>query len=174
MTRKSTSKVKVVKNQNSDKFLKKPELPPIEETFNNIKQMIINTAEVSIVVAGRVNNLLNVRAAAYKFWGNELDAKLTDFQRMDYFKQLQAETVACYENILEIVKEFELDEFLKEDMKDYFEPLMPKSADVKTEEDLFRASLIADVVKPWGEKMTQLHHQMLDEQGQRKVIEEEL
>lgn len=173
MTRKSAAKVKAMNNQNSSKFLKHEKLPPIEETFDKIKQVIVNTAEVSVVVAGRVDNLINIRSAAYKFWGNELDAKYISEERMEYFKKLQGMTVGCYEDILDIVKSFELDEFLKEDMKDYFKDLMPKPEDIKTEEDLFEAGLIADIVKPWGEKMTQLHHQMLDERGQRKVAEEE-
>jgi len=174
MTRKSAAKAKPIKVNNSDKFLKAPELPPIEETFGNIKQVIVNTAEVAVVVAGRVDNLINLRSVAYKFWGNELDAKYLSEERMEYFKKLQGMTVGYYEDILDIVKSFELDEFLKEDMKDYFEDLMPKTSDIKTEEDLFEAGIIADIIKPWGERMTQLHHQILDEQGQREVIEEEL
>lgn len=173
MVRKSAAKAKPIKVNNSSKFLKQQELPPIEETFGNIKQVIINTAEVAIVQAGRIGNLANLREAAYRFWGNELDCKYTMHERMEYFKKLQSMTVGCYEDILDIVKSFELDEFLKEDMKDYFEGITPKVADVETENDLFEATIIMDIIKPWGEKMTQLHHQMLDEQGQRKAMEPE-
>lgn len=171
MARKSATKVKAMKNQNSSKFLKQPELPPIEETFNNIKQVMINTAKVQIQVANRVENMANLRLATYKFWGNMLDEKFISSERVEYFKSLVTMTVSVYEDILDIVKTFELDEFLKEEMKDYFEKLMPKVDDIKNEENLFEATLIADCVKPWGEKMTQLHHQMLDEQAQRKAIE---
>lgn len=173
MVRKSASKVKPIKVNNSSKFLKQPELPPIEETFGNIKQVIVNTAEVAVVQAGRIANLANLREAAYRFWGNELDCKYTMHERMEYLKKLQGMTVGCYEDILDIVKSFELEEFLKEDMKDYFDDITPKVADVETENDLFEATIIMDIIKPWGEKMTQLHHQMLDEQGQRKAMEEE-
>lgn len=172
MTRKSTAKTKPIKVVNSSKFLKQQEPPSIEETFDNIKQVIVNTAEVAVVQAGRVSNLANLREAAYRFWGSELDAKLTDFKRMDYFKQLLEVTIACYENILDIVRSFEMDEFLKEDMKDYFADITPKVADVETEENLFEATLIMDIIKPWGEKMTQLHHQMLEECNARRTIEE--
>lgn len=172
MTRKSAAKVKAVKGMNSDKFIKQPELPPIEETFENIKQVLINTAEVQIVVAGRIDNLLNLRAAAYKFWGNELDSKFIMTERMRYLKDLQVVTVDVYKDVLDIVKGFELEEFLKEEMKDYFEDLMPKVDDIHNEENLFRASIIADCIRPWGEKMTQLHHQMLDEQAQRQPIDD--
>lgn len=173
MTRKSTAKAKVIKSQNSDKFLKQPELPPIEETFDNIKQMMVNTAEVQIVVAGRIENLLNLRAAAYKFWGNELDNKYVMKERMEYIKKLQSITVGVYKDILDIIRSYEMDEFLKDDMKDYFADLMPQVADIETEEDLFEAGLVADCIKPWGEKMTQLHHQMLEERDKRKAMEDE-
>lgn len=170
MTRRSAAKVKAIK---SEKWEKQPELPPLEETFDNIKQVIVNTAEVSIAVAKRVENLGNLRAAAYKFWGNELDAKMLGHERIEYFKKLVVMSVECYEKILEIVKTWELEEFLKEDMKDYFSELMPHYEAVETEEDLFEAMLVADMVKPWGEKMTQLHHQILDEKKQREFQEAE-
>ena len=126
MVRKSAAKAKPIKVSNSNKFLKQPELPPIEDTFNNIKQVIVNTAEVAVVQAGRIGNLANLREATYRFWGNEFDAKYTMMDRMRYLKELQAKTVGCYENILDIVKSFELDEFLKEDMKDYFADVTPR------------------------------------------------
>ena len=55
-------------------------------------------------------------------------------------------------------------------MKDYFNDLMPKCEDIQTEEGLFNAFLIAGIVKPWGEKMNQLHYQMLDEKKAREEI----
>lgn len=170
MTRKSTSKFKPVKTENSNKFLKS-DLPPIEETFDNAKEVFVRTAEVAVVVAGRVDNLINIRKAAYEFWGNMLDDKYISSQRIEYFKNLQAMTVGCYENILEIVKEFELNEFLKEEMKDYFEKIMPKTNNIYTEEDMFKAYLLSGIIKPWGEKMTALHHQILDEKKAREPIE---
>lgn len=170
MARKSAAKVKPVSNVNSDKFLKKEQLPPIEKTFDNIKQVLVNTAEVQVVVAGRVENLINLRSAAYKFWGNELDSMYTMMDRMMYFKELQGWTVGIYEDILDIVRSFELDEFLREDMKDYFEVIVPKIGDIETENDLFVAGLMTDCIKPWGEKMTQLHHQMLEEQAKRQPV----
>ena len=173
MTRKSAAKAKVIKTENSSKFLKEPELPPIEETFDKAKTSFIRTAEVAVVVAQRVDNLINIRKAAHEFWGNSFDEKFFVSDRMEYFKKLQGMTVGCYENILDIVNKFELDEFLKDEMKDYFEDIMPKTIDIISEEDLFEAYLLSGIIKPWGEKMTQLHYQMLDEQAQRKSMEPE-
>ena len=174
MTRKSASKMKPVKAVNSDKFLKQPELPPIEETFDNIKQVMVNTAKVQIDIAGRIDNLMNIRNAAYGFYGSEtLANKFIMTERIDFFKKIQNVTTEYYEKILEVVESFELAEFLEEDMKDYFEPITPKVEDIKNEDDLFMAFLVFDIIKPWGEKMTQLHHQMLDEQDQRKAVEAE-
>lgn len=168
MVRKSAAKAKPIKVAG---FEKKPDLPPIEETFDKAKTSFVRTAEVAVVVAGRVDNLINIRKAAYDFWGSEIECKYTMADRMKYYKKLQAMTVGCYENILNIVNDFEIDEFLKEEMKDYFDSIMPKVADIDTEEDLFEAYLLAGIIKPWGEKMTQLHYQMLDEQKARQEVE---
>lgn len=155
------------------KHVKAPELPPIEEVFDNAKQAFVNTAEVAVVISKRIDNLLNIRKAAYEFWGNMLDEKMLDSERIAYFKEKQAMTTAVYETILAVVKDFELDEFLKDDMRDYFEDVMPKADAVEKEEDLFNAFLVSGIVRPWGEKMTGLHHTMLDERDQRKAVEEE-
>lgn len=173
MTRKSTSKFKAVNAQNSSKFLKN-DLPPIEETFENIKQVMINTADAAIIVAQRIDNLLNIRRACHEFFGSEFNDKHVYGVRVDYFKEKQELTIEAYKQIAEVVREFELEEFLKEDMKDYFEDLMPKCENIGTEEGLFNAFLISGIVKPWGEKMNQLHYQMLDEKKQREDINGEL
>lgn len=168
MTRKSTARMKP-----SDKFAKAPELPPIEETFDNAKQAFKNTAEVAIVIAGRIDNLINIRKAYEEFWGEKPENRFAN--PIDYLKEKQNLTKLCYENIADIVNSFELEEFLREDMKDYFDPIMPKSDDMISSEDLFDAFLLVGIIKPWGEKMTALHHQMLDEQDARKpVVEPEI
>ena len=173
MARKSAAKIKPVKSFNSDKFLKQPELPPIEETFENAKQAFVNTAEVAVELSERIDNLLNIRKAAYEFWGSEFDNKFIASERISYLKDKQDMVTAVYKQIVEIVKSFELEEFVKEDLKDYFNVIMPKSKAVDSERDLFDAFLIFGIVKPWGEKMSQLHYQMLDEVNARKPVDEE-
>ena len=170
MTRRSAAKVKAIK---SEKWEKQPELPPLEETFDKMKQGFLMTAETAVVISDRIDNLINIRKAAYEFWGNDFKDEFITRECIQYLKAKQGMITACYENIVDVIKSFELEEFLKEDMKDYFFDLMPKCDDVETEEDLFNAFLVSGVVKPWGEKMTQMHHQMLDEQGQRKAMEED-
>lgn len=166
MTRKSAASVKAIKNT-------KEELPPIEETFENMKQVMINTADAAILVANRIDNLINIRRACHEFFGNEFNDKHVYGVRVDYFKEKQELTIEAYKQIADVVRSFELEEFLKEDMKDYFNDLMPKCGAISSEEDLFNAFLIAGIVKPWGEKMNQMHYQMLDEAKMRKPIEED-
>ena len=152
-------------------FDKEQELPSLEETFENAKQVFINTAEVAVVISDRLDNLVNIRNAVIEFWGkNKLDEHLTK-ENISYFKELQKMITDTYAEILNVVKEFELDEFCKDDMKDYFEDLMPTPDEIETESDLFEAWLVASTVKPWGEKMTALHHQILDEMHIRQPIE---
>lgn len=166
MGRKSAASAKVAKPN-----FKQEELPPIEETFENIKQVMINTADAAIIVAQRIDNLLNIRRACHEFYGSEFNDKHVYGVRVDYFKEKQELTVEAYRQIADVVREFELEEFLKEDMKDYFDDLMPKCGAISSEEDLFNAFLISGIVKPWGEKMNQLHYQMLDEKKARESVE---
>lgn len=174
MARKSTSQFKMVKNEGSQKWVKEQQqldLPPIEETFDNAKQAFVNTLEVSIQLASRIDNLMNIRDYAYKFWGKRLDEKYLGGERVVYFKKLMDISVETYTKILERVRTFELDEFTKDDMKDYFEDIMPSTEDIQTEDDMCVSGLIFLTVKPYGEKMTQLHHTMLDEKRQREFLE---
>ena len=172
MTRKSEAKVKPIRAKGAGAMPVQPELPPIEETFEKAKQAFVNTAEVAVVIANRIDNLLNIRKAYHEFWHADLRDRFIVSESMEFLKAKQAMTVACYEEIAKTVEGFELDEFLKEDMKDYFEYLMPKCEEMESEDDLFDAFLIAGIVKPWGEKMTALHHQMLQEQDARKPIDD--
>lgn len=170
---KSAGKAKLAQiNGAQKKQMKKQleEMPTLEETFENAKQAFINTLEVSIQLANRIDNLMNIRDYVYKFWGNEINNMLQD-ERVAYYKALLDISVNTYTEILERVKRFELDEFLKDDMKDYFEDLIPDVSDIKREDEMCEAGLIFLTVKPYGEKMTQLHHTMLDEKKQRDYLE---
>jgi hypothetical protein len=164
MTRKSAAKVKPVK-------FDKPELPPIEETFENAKQAFITTADVAVELAHRVDNLVNIRKAYYEYYHADISEKGIPRDIIEKLKQWQNMTIECYKSIAKIVHSFELEEFLKDEMKDYFAPLMPVVEGIETDNDLFEAFLIFGIVKPWGEKMNALHHQMLDEKKAREEVE---
>lgn len=166
MTKKSAASVKPIP------FNKAPELPPLEETFDNAKQAFINTLETSIIIAKRVDNLLNIRDYLIGYWKstNKLDSMMP-MDRMAYFKEMQLKTVMVYEQLLEATKTFELEEFCKEEMKDYYEDIIPSIEEIDSEQDLCTAGLIFLTVKPFGEKMTALHHTILDEKKQREFME---
>ena len=144
------------------------EMPTLEETWENAKQAFVNTAEVSVELAKRIDNLMNIRDMVYKFWdGRGVDHTIT----VEYLKEKLNLSIQTYKNIYDIVIDFEMEEFLKEDMKDYFDVLIPKIEEIEYEEDLLDAAIIFLTVKPWGEKMTALHHTMLDEKKQREYLE---
>lgn len=145
------------------------EMPTLEETWENAKQAFVNTAEVSVELAKRIDNLMNIRDMVYKFW--ETSDREGYPVTMRYLKNKMELSVMTYKRILEIVKTFEMEEFLKEDMKDYFEELIPNVDELVAEEDLLDAAIVFLTVKPWGEKMTALHHTMLDEKKQREYLE---
>lgn len=144
------------------------ELPTLEETWENAKQAFVNTAEVSITLASRIDNLMNIRDMVYQFWnGRDQVNRIT----VEYLKEKLDLSIKTYRAILDVVIDFEMGEFLKDDMKDYFDVLIPKTEEIETEEDLLDAAIIFLTVKPWGEKMTALHHTMLDEKKQREYLE---
>ena len=171
MGRKSTSQFNPVKKDGSEKWIKEKvePLPPIEETFDKAKQSFIITLETSIVLAKRVDNLMNIRDYAYKFWGDKIaDAYIS---KVSYFKSLQQVSIDTYEELLKATKEFSLEEFTKDEVKDYYEHIIPSVDSIENEEDLCIAGLIFLTVKPFGEKMAALHRTMLDEKAQRDFME---
>lgn len=174
---KNAAKFKPVKNNGSQKWIKQQQedLPTLEETFENAKQAFILTLETSIEIAKRVDNLMNIRDYALKFWGGNLENNniFGSSERVKYFKQLQAVSIATYEQLLEATKKFALDEFTKDEMKDYYEGIIPPIDDIKSEQNMCTAGLIFLTVKPFGEKMTALHHTILDEKKQREFMEAE-
>lgn len=149
------------------------EMPTLEETWENAHQAFINTAEVSVTLAKRIDNLMNIRDMALKFWGDaETMERCVGKKAVAYYKELLSLSVDTYCEILKIVKTFEMDEFLKDEMRDYFEDIIPKADDIEREDTMLAAAIVFLTVKPWGEKMTALHHTMLDEKKQREYLEQ--
>lgn len=165
MTRKSAASAKLVKPEQFD------DLPPIEETFDNAKQAFINTLDVSIELSKRIDNLMNIRDYAMKFWGSEFESKFLVPERLDYFKGLQNLSTMTYQALKEATEKFELDAFLAEDLKDYYEDIIPKIDDILDESQMCAAGLIFLTVKPFGEKMAALHRTMLEEKAARDAQE---
>lgn len=163
MNRKSAASFKPVATKTQE------DIPTLEETWENAKQAFVNTAEVSVELSKRIDNLMNIRDMVYKFWETRGDVSKIN---LGYLKGKLELSKFTYETILAVVREFEMEEFLKEDMKDYFESIIPKVEEINSEEELLDAAIIFLTVKPWGEKMTALHHTMLDEKKQREFAEE--
>jgi hypothetical protein len=86
---------------------------------------------------------------------------------------LQKISVETYEKLLEIAKTFDMEEFCKEEMKDYFEDVVPPVEDIGGEKQLLEALIIFKCVQPYGSKMLQIHQMMLDEINKRKAYEKE-
>lgn len=157
-TKKSASKVKVIKNEN------KVELPPMEEVFENAKAMFLLTVETQIKTARRVDNLMNIRDYAQRFWGDEK-------KDLDYFKVLWRKSIEIYQKIYECSEQFTLEEFLKDEIKDYYAELIPHTEDIEWDDELCEAGLIWLSVQPYGQKLIQLHQLIKDEAAKREPIE---
>lgn len=172
MARKSAAQAKPANKvreayEEMDKKTQLDNMPTPEEVFETGKQVYINTLEASIVLAKRVDNLLNIRDYAMKFWAEEAGGKNT----LSYYKELQKLSIETYEQMLKIANGFEYEEFIKDEMKDYFEDLIPQTEDVEVISQLCEAGLIFLTVKPFGEKMTQLHYNVLDAKKAREALE---
>ena len=167
MTRKSAAKVRPVKARHAEE-----PTYTLEETWENAKSVVVMTAEVALANSKRIDNMLNVRDLLYKFWGNKLDDFFEMDKRMEYLHEMHHYSIDLYEKVLAIVKSFEMEEFLKEDMKDYFAEMMPDCDAIDSEDGLIRGAMAFLTVKPWGEQMNQLHQTMLSEKAARSVDDE--
>lgn len=165
-SRKSAAKIKPIKGQH----VYQEELPPIEELFDDAKQMYVMTVETNIITAKRIDNLMNIRDYAYKFWRNSLDNLFDDKQRLDYFKDLQKLSINVYEQIKEIAEGFTLEAFSNETIDDCFKEILPTPDDIEDEDELCRAGLIFLTVRPYADKMLKLHSLIRDELSKREPI----
>jgi len=169
MNKKSAASIKPVRN--SSKNVTMPEFKPLEELFDTAKQGFLITIEANVDTSKRVDNLMSVRDVAYRFYGDRFDEIKLPKERIEYFKKLQAITTNTYEMILEAAMDFDLEEFKKKDMKDYFEHIIPETKDIKNEEDLLKSILIFQCVQPYGSKMSQLHQMVREEIEKREAYE---
>ena len=156
-TKKSASKAKVIKNEN------KIDLPPMEEVFESAKAMFLLTVETQIKTARRVDNLMNIRDYAQRFWGDEK-------KDLDYFKVLWRKSIEIYQKIYECSEQFTLEEFLKDEIKDYYAELIPHTEDIEWDDELCEAGLIWLSVQPYGQKLIQLHQLIKDEAAKREEL----
>ena len=164
MTRKSAAKLKVVKDD-------KKELRPIEEVFEEAKEMFALTVDTQIKLAARVDNLMNIRDFCRKFWGDQYDSKFNR-DELHYLKNMQQVSINTYQKVRDKVDEFELVDFRATELKDYFADIIPASEDIKSLQDLCEAALIFMSVQPYGSKLIQLHQMMQDEFASRDIFDD--
>lgn len=148
------------------------DLMPLADMFEDAKAGFVMTVETNIITAKRIDYLMWVRDQAYKFWGGRLDDMMIMNERLEYLKNVQKLCVETYEKIAEIAKTFEYEEFCEEDMKDYFDGLVPPVDEIDTEIEMFDAEMIFLCVQPYGSKMNQLHSLIQDELGRRRMNED--
>lgn len=161
MGRKSAASAKIIKP------MRQEELAPLEEVFETGKQGIILIVETNIVTAKRVDNLLNIRDYALKFFDKHaFDPDLS------YYKDLQQVSIETYEKILEVVKGMTLEQFEAEELDDLLADIIPPIDEIDDEHALCRAGIIFLSVKPYGSQLIKLHTLIQDEIGKRKAMEQ--
>ena len=157
---KRAASMKVVKKDEE----KKEELEPIENVFEEAKKLFLMTVETQIKTAARVDNLLNIRDLALNFWK---DKGLEYHRSIAYLKKLQKVSIKAYEDILEESKKFDLDDFKKTEIRDYYESLVPKVDDITDEEELLQAVIRFLSIQPYGNKLVQMHQLIQQELAKR-------
>ena len=160
MAKKSATQLKVKKDAGD---FQKKNLPPIEETWEKVKQVYVTTLEVNVQLAKRIDNMLNLRDLAFKMLGEDYMWAMEEEQRMDLFRWMQETSIKAYSDMLKIAQGWTLEQFAMEDMPDWYEDLIPKPEDISSEVELLMAAIIFISVKPYGERMTMVHQQIQDE-----------
>lgn len=141
----------------------------LEESWEKMKDIYVSTLEVSVENAKRIDNLLNIRDLVIKFYGTDyLDAMYDEDRFIAYLKEMQSLSIETYERMLDIARTFELKDFLLEDMPDWYAHLIPSVNRIESMPQLVEGALVFLSVKPFGEKMMQMHHAIMDEAEARE------
>lgn len=150
------------------KLAPKPELaqndkPPIEAVFNEIKDVFRMTVEANVRTAQRVDNLVAMRQLARDWYGHDF------FPSIDKLKELQKISVDAYKEILAKVDEFDIEDFKKAEMKDYFEEIVPSIDSISDDDKLLEAHIIYLCVRDYGSKLVQAHQLFQQEMTSRGI-----
>lgn len=148
MTKKSAASVKAKKQPTADE-----KWAELKTLFDDSKWAFKETVKTQITLSRRIDNMLNLRDMV-KSYGMEPTIPL--------LKDLVDHSNRCYVSLLARVETFEFDDFMAEEMKDYFEGLVPYPDDIVDDMDLLYAAVAFLSVKPYGSKMLQMH-QMLQQ-----------
>lgn len=152
MARKSAASAKLVKP--------KPELRPLEEVFDEIVSVFKMTVEANVKTAMRVDNLVAVRQLYRDWYGKEPND-------IDVIKKLQKLTADTYSDILAATENFNIEDFKADEMKDYFEDIVPNCEDIDSDADLLNAHVKWLCVRDYGSKLVQAHQLFHQEMEKR-------
>lgn len=157
MTRKSATKVKVIKKQEAQQISS-------EELFEEQKALEQTTVNQQIVCAKRVDFSVDIRSSWFEYFG--------DRPFITVVRSYQNKAVELYESIKKIVDNYKYEDFSNELFEDPFEKLIPTIDDMKDDEELWWGNLTYRMVRPYGEHASALHRQISDMVKQEQPLEE--
>lgn len=150
---------------------KEPKVPVVD-MFNDAKEVFIMTVETAKLIAERGDNLMNIRDYVLKFYGKErFESEYIESGRMDVYFDLLDVAIEVYDKIIAIAKDFEYEDFCKEEFDDPFEDLIPKARSFENEADMCVFGIIWLTARPYIDKTFQLHRLIQDELAKRKAEE---
>lgn len=154
MTKKSAASAKVAPKKTEEELWKE-----MESVFDDAKWTFIETVKVQVKAAKRVDNYLNLRDLAMKFDYSGEDVRT--------IKGLQQGSIKVYEQIQEIAEGFQFDDFMHEQVPDFFEEIMPKVEDIHDNMSQLVAAIAFMSITPYGNNLIQMHNLMMQELERR-------
>jgi len=141
---------------------KKPATASLEEFWKDAHEVYLMGIEAQIVGAKRIDAMLNIRDLVKQF-NNEVHP---DIEVVKDMRNLQ---IAAFERMLAISKDFKLEDFMKRELQDFYAELMPEAEEISTEAELLPAAVLFLAVRPYGDRLIQLHKMVQDEIHRRHI-----
>ena len=137
----------------------------LQKAFDDMKKISLIIIDTQIKTAKRIDNMSNIRAYMRDF--------LDETPSMILIRAGVNASIEAYEAVREATEAWTLEEFMKPEIKNYFEHITPSSDDVEDDMALCFAMIKYLSVKPYGEKLVQSHHLIQEEAARLELIEEQ-
>lgn len=157
MTKKNAASAKI-KAVQPPELTEEEKLEKLRKEFDENKDAFLKTVDTQIVIAERYDNFANLWELAERVLDEKIEPSLA--------KALVEESKNSYQLVRECVEKFAFDDFMGDDLPDYFEGIKPKYEDCEDRLDHLYNIVRYMSVMPYGDKMLQMYQTIkLDKTG---------
>lgn len=157
MTKKSAASAKI-KAVQPPELTEEEKIEKLRKEFDENKNAFLKTVETQIAIAERYDNFTNLWELAERVLDEKIEPSLA--------KDLVEESKNSYQLVHECVQKFAFDDFMGDDLPDYFEDIKPKYEDCGDRLDHLYNIIRYMSVMPYGDKMLQMYQTIkLDKTG---------